>query len=140
MNHFNIQNAFTTARARGWDKTYWAIDIHGTILKPDYKKDSAKEFYPLAEEVLQMLSNRPDVCLILYTCSYPDEVNIYLDFFKEHNINFEYVNENPEASNNKHGYFQDKLYFNVLLEDKAGFVGDEDWILVKQEVESIPLL
>jgi hypothetical protein len=140
MNCFNIENAYRLARERGWDKAYWAIDIHGTMLKSDYKKDSDKEFYPMAKETLQMLSNRPDVCLILYTCSYPDEIKAYIEFFKGHDIHFHYANENPEAANNKHGYFQAKPYFNILLEDKAGFSGDEDWLSINETISKIPLL
>lgn len=140
MNLFNIENAFKIAKEREWDKTYWAVDIHGTMLKPDYKKDSDKEFYPLAKETLQILSARPDVCLLLYTCSYPDEISEYLSFFELHGIKFRYVNKNPEAADNKHGFFQDKPYFNVLLEDKAGFEGDTDWLPINQLIQTIPYL
>lgn len=125
--------AFEIKEARNWDKIYCAVDIHGTIVKPNYSKETLPtEFYKYAKEVLQDLSKRNDVVLILYTCSFPEEIEKYLEFFKEHEINFEYVNSNPEVENNTYGYFNDKFYFNILLEDKAGFDGETDWNLIQK--------
>ena len=116
---------------RNWDKTYWAVDIHGTILKPNYEAGNIpKEFYPYAKETLQYISQMKDVVLILYTCSHPHEIEEYFEFFKENSIEFKYVNENPEVKSNLEGYgcYDKKPYFNVLFEDKAGFSGEQDWV------------
>jgi hypothetical protein len=40
------------------------------------------------------------------------------------------VNKNPEVKSTTYGYYEDKPYFNVLFEDKAGFDATEDWFLV----------
>jgi len=115
---------------RNWDKTYWVFDIHGTILKPNYEYGNIpKEFYPLAKETLQMISEMKDVVMILYTCSHPHEIEQYIEYFKENNIHFDYINENPEITTNLEGYgnYDKKPYMNVLFEDKAGFNGDTDW-------------
>lgn len=117
---------------RGWDTLYYYFDIHETILKADYRRHSQKEFYPHAKEVLQYLSACDDIVLGLYTCSYPLEIERYIKFFKEHNIHFKYVNENPEAKNTKYGYYRDKPYFSVLFEDKAGFDAETDWLRLKE--------
>ena len=120
---------------RGWDKTYWVFDIHGTILKPNYEYGNIpKEFYPFAKETLQMISKMEDVVMILYTCSHPHEIEQYIECFKENDIHFDYVNENPEIPTNLEGYgnYDKKLYMNVLFEDKAGFDGDTDWGEVKK--------
>lgn len=131
-----IEYAINTAKTRNWEKTFWAFDIHGTILKPTYVAGKiTTEFYPLAKETLQMISKIPNICMILYTCSHPHEIVEYLDFFKKHDINFKYVNENPEVVDGAYGYYDDKFYFNVLLEDKAGFLSARDWPLVKDFVE-----
>ncbi len=109
-------------------RTYWAFDIHGTILRPNYKIDRiSKEFYPYAREVMQMISKRNDIVKILYTCSYPHEIEQYLEYFEELGIHFNYVNTNPDVVNGGYGYYKDKFYFNVLMDDKAGFDGDTDW-------------
>lgn len=71
-------NHFELIQKRGWDKVYYAFDIHGTILKPNYEYgNTPSEFYPYAKETLQFISSLPDVVMILYTCSHPHE---FLDF------------------------------------------------------------
>lgn len=123
-----IANCLRHARERGWSKTYWAFDIHGTILKPNFQRNAISTvFYPYAREAMQLLSRRTDVVRILYTCSYPDEIERYIEYFRSHDIHFDYVNENPEVDSGGYGYYADKFYFNVLFEDKAGFDGESDW-------------
>jgi hypothetical protein len=88
-----------------------------------------EEFYPYAKSALQLISNRPDIIMILWTCSYPNEIEKYVKFFKESNINFNHINENPGISSNmgNFGYYEQKFYFNVLFEDKSGFDPEIEW-------------
>lgn len=126
-----IENCLRTAKAKGWAKTYWAFDIHGTILKPNYKTNEiSTEFYPYAKEVFQKLNERKDIVKILYTCSYPHEIKQYLEYFAKYDIHFDYINQNPEIADGGYGYYKDKFYFNVLMDDKAGFDGEVDWKLI----------
>jgi hypothetical protein len=125
-----IKNYFNDKEKRGWDKGYFMFDIHGTILKPNYEYGNIpKEFYAFAKETLQMISKMEDVVMILYTCSHPHEIEQYIEYFKENDIHFDYINENPEIATNLEGYgnYDKKPYMNVLFEDKAGFDGDNDW-------------
>ncbi|MBL3656425.1 hypothetical protein [Fulvivirga sediminis] len=123
-----IKNAFVHAERKGWDRTYWAFDIHDTIIKPNWSAEEIPtEFYPLAKETLQIITKRKDVVSILYTCSHPHELENYLRFFEENDIFFDYINENPEVRSESYGYYENKPYFNVLFEDKAGFDPLEDW-------------
>jgi hypothetical protein len=131
-----IENAFRHAREKGWSKTYWAFDVHGTLLKPNNRRDViSTEFYPHAIEVMQMLTRRSDIIKILYTCSYPSEIDQYLELFRANGIHFHYVNTNPEIADGGYGYYKEKFYFNVLFEDKAGFSGEDDWPDVKRVLE-----
>jgi hypothetical protein len=133
-----IANCLMHARQKNWDRTFWAFDIHGTILKPNYRRDSiSTEFYPMAKEVMQMLSKRTDIVRILYTCSYPHEIEQYIEYFKNHGIHFDYINRNPEVADGGYGYYHDKFYFNVLMDDKAGFDGETDWIAIKKTLETL---
>lgn len=85
-------------KERGWEKLYYAVDIHDTVIKANYcNKELPQEFFPLAKEVLQSLSNRDDAVLILFTCSHTADIAQYLTFFARHEIHFDYVNENPEV-------------------------------------------
>jgi hypothetical protein len=123
-----IQRCLDDAKRKGWDKTYWAFDVHGTLLLPTYKTGVVStEFYPYAKETMQIISRRKDIIKILFTCSYPDEIVTYLDYFKKHNIHFDYVNKNPDVCAGAYGHYESKFYFNVLFEDKAGFDPLTDW-------------
>ena len=134
-----MQKAYDLAKERSWEKTYWAFDIHETIIIPNYKYgDIPTEFYPFAKEVMQTISNREDICLIMYTCSHPNEIKEYLKLFEENGIKFEYINRNPEVQSEGYGYYEDKLYFNVLFEDKTGFDANNDWINVKNKLAENP--
>lgn len=127
-----IEKTFINAKKRNWDQIYFYFDIHETILYPDYNNVDTLKFYEHAKEVLQYLSKRDDITIALYTCSYPKEIERYKEFFKNHNIEFKYVNNNPDAKNTLYGFYEDKPYFNVLFEDKAGFDAETDWLAVKE--------
>ena len=126
-----IKKAFAHKQRKGWEYSYWAIDLHETVIRPNWStKELPMDFYPLAKETLQLISRQEDIVLIMYTCSHPDEIAKYFRFFEEHDIHFKYANENPEVVNQAYGFYDKKPYFNVLLEDKAGFDPEEDWKLV----------
>lgn len=126
-----IENCFRLSKEKGWNRTYWAFDIHGTILKSTFQKGVVStEFYPYAKEVLQLLNTKKDIVKILYTCSYPHEIEEYTAYFATFGIHFDSINRNPEVTDGGYGYYQDKFYFNVLMDDKAGFDGETDWELI----------
>lgn len=123
-----IANCFSNARLKGWNKTYWAFDIHGTILKPTFRSGVVStEFYPYAKEVMQLISRQSNIVRILYTCSYPQEIADYVRYFEDQGIHFDYVNENPDICAGAYGHYERKFYFNVLFEDKSGFDPLTDW-------------
>ncbi|HPI82747.1 MAG TPA: hypothetical protein PK122_05970 [Candidatus Paceibacterota bacterium] len=125
-----IRKTFKVSFEKEWYNTYWAFDVHGTILKPTYDlNEDHMEFYPYAKEALQKISKRSDIIMILWTCSYPHEIQKYIEFFKNHGIHFHHINENPRISSNmgNFGYYEQKFYFNVLFEDKAGFQAESEW-------------
>lgn len=125
-----IDNMFDHAKKNEWFETYWAIDIHGVISKPDYRRKSKIiNYYPYAKETLQLLSDRDDVIMFLFTSSYPDEIKKYIEIFEKDGIKFNFINENPDikTENGYFGYYKYKPYYNVLLEDKAGFLPYKDW-------------
>ncbi|MCP4457070.1 MAG: hypothetical protein GY816_03435 [Cytophagales bacterium] len=128
-----INRAFETADERKWEKTYWALDIHDTILKPNWKSHQIPtDFYPCSKEALRLLSQREDVVLFLYTCSHPRDTDQYIELFKSYNIHIDYVNENPEIVNDDLGYYDKKPYFNVIIDDKAGFDPIIEWPMILQ--------
>jgi len=128
-------NHISAMERKGWEYTYWAFDLHSTIIKPNYEAGNIPtEMYPFALECLKAISDSEEVKMIMYTCSHPHEQKEYLELFEKNNINFDFINKNPEVKTEEggYGYYNDKPYFNVLFEDKAGFDGDTDWVLVKE--------
>ena len=128
-----IEKMFKHAFDKKWFLTYWAFDIHGVILKPNYIKNHYDaDFYPWAKETLQLLTKRKDIVMIMYTSSYPEEIEYYYKIFKENNIYFNYINENPEIDSLKgnFGHYDKKFYFNVLFEDKSGYDPLIEWEMV----------
>ena len=128
-NVFNFENSFKMLKDRNWEHFYLFVDIHATILYPDYGGLS-KKYYPYAKEMLKKLSKDKRIKLALYTCSYPNEIKEYIEFFEKDGIHFEYINKNPDVPNTRGGYFEDKPYMNILLDDKAGFVAEWDWYMI----------
>lgn len=125
-----IKKTFEVSHHKQWYETYWAFDIHGTLIKPTYDlNNQLVEYYPFAKEALQLLTERDDIKMILYTCSYPHEIEMYLREFEKDEIFFDHVNKNPGISSNmgNFGYYEEKFYFNVLFEDKAGFDPTTEW-------------
>ena len=123
-----IEDLFKLAIRKQWYHTYWAFDLHQTILKPDYKREGFScDFYPYALETLQILSKRDDIVMILYTATPPDIIKIYLKEFENKGIKFKYINCNPDVDDvRSFGYYKEKFYFNALFEDKSGF-NPKDW-------------
>lgn len=125
-----IDKMFKRAFEKKWYNTYWAFDIHGTILIPTFRKNNMDfKFYPWAKETLQLISKRKDIVMIMFTSSYPKEIIHYQKMFKNNNIHFDFINENPIIANNlgNFGFYENKFYFNVLFEDKSGFSPYEEW-------------
>ncbi len=128
-----IERSFKVSKARGHNKMYIAVDIHETMVTSNYIKGNiSTEFYKGAKETLQYLSKRKDVVLIMFTCSYQEEIEKYLEYFEFCGIDFKYCNENPEVKtgDDNHGNYDKKFYFNILLDDKAGFNVEEDWDII----------
>jgi hypothetical protein len=123
-----IHKAEKARERHQWDKTYWAIDLHETILVPNWTAGQIPtEFYPGAKEALQIMTDRKDICLFMFTCSHPEDTDAYETLFASHGIYFDYINENPEVTNTALGNYEKKPYYNVLLDDKAGFSPQRDW-------------
>jgi hypothetical protein len=125
-----IKKMFKHAEKKQWFETYWSLDIHGTISQPDYRKDVKEiRYYPYAKETLQLMSKRKDIVMILWSSSYPSEIEIYEKQFAKNDIIFNFVGENPDVSSAKgsFGFYEKKHYFNVLVDDKAGFNPERDW-------------
>lgn len=138
MNLFNIERSFRQMKERNWKCLYWCIDLHDTIIEGKYKlhNDNA-QIFPHATNVLKYLSDREDQKLILWTSSHDEPTSEILKTMKDKGIHFDYINCNPECINTDLCNFDKKFYFNILLDDKAGFDGQYDWYMIHLELRRI---
>ena len=129
----SFDNAYKDCIRKDWVYMYVFVDLHSTIIKPNYKAgEIPTEFYDGALEGLKLLNAAKDAKIIMYTCSHPHEIEEYERLFARHGIRFDFINENPEVKTTPQGYgcYDMKPYFNVLLDDKAGFNAELDWEVV----------
>ncbi len=138
----HIENVFTVYKPkRKWDKIYWLVDVHGTIIPSTWNSNyCGYEFINDAcKEVLRWISNTPDQNLILWTSSYPSEVALIIGWLENNGINVDYFNCNPAEKNTEYADFFHKPYFNILLDDKAGFDPETEWEMVKNTLKQLKL-
>ena len=114
-------------RRRNWEHIYVLVDIHDTIFKACYHEKEEHKWYPFAKEALQLMSYARNIKLILWTSSYREAIDEYLEYFKANSISFDMVNSNSETTNNELSCFDEKTYFNVGIDDKFGFDAETDW-------------
>lgn len=140
MNICNIRKAFELKKERGWDRIYFCIDLHGTIIPSGKTVDDIQEdltFYPYAEEVLTNLTNNKGIVLILWSSIPSGRVFNVNGWLNRHEIYFDYFNSNPEVTNTIRSEFDQKFYFNVCIDDRAGFEPETDWKAIKDELIAI---
>lgn len=128
-NTFNIENVFRLKKERNWHTIYFAVDLHGTLIKPGHDRC---DFYTDAIAVVKWINRRSDCKIILWTSSHQPEVNSFLYECSRNEIHMDFINENPLETDSAKACFVSKFYFNILLDDKAGFCGDCDWTRIKQ--------
>lgn len=138
MNVFNIERTYKDMARRGWDTIYVCVDVHDVILEGKYNRHNVgAEYMPNALRVLKQWTARTDVRLILWSSSHDDATQSVLSGLIQKGIKFDFINSNPECPNTDLCRFDEKFYFNILLDDKAGFEGETDWHLIETELKRI---
>ena len=136
MNLCNIKQTFADYKTKGWDRIYVLVDVHNTIT-PAGQHDSFEFINPVCKEVLQWFSKRPEIKLILWTSSYPEETDRLTHWLLDNRIFVSYINANPEAKDTERAYFGEKFYYNIVIDDRAGFEPCSDWSAIKTLLTSI---
>ena len=125
-----FKQAYLDKERKSFEKIYVLVDLHGTVIKPNYTFGKVPtDFYTYAIEAMQIMSKQKDICLIMYTCSHPEEIKQYVALFEANKVHFDFINENPEVVSEPNGYgcYDKKLYMNLILDDKAGFEAEKEW-------------
>ena len=132
MNLFNIVKSHKNRLRKGYPRWFWAIDLHDTIFRADYRPGSSGgDYFPGAKETLQLLSADSTIMIILYSSSPQEAIDQAVTRLAEDQIQINYVNENPRVKEGK--LFSKKFFMDVLLDDKAGFDAEHDWFAVQSE-------
>lgn len=122
-----ISRAYNVAMERDHEMIFWCVDLHGTVLESNYSSDSftflnAKETVP----ALQAISALPETRIILWSGITDGDRDQVVKLFTENGIRVDWVNENPAVPSSGTGNFEQKFYFSILVDDKAGFC-PTDW-------------
>jgi len=122
-----ISRAYNVAMERGHEMIFWCIDLHGTVLESNYSSDSftflnANETVP----ALQAISALPETRIILWSGITDADRDQVVKLFTDNGIRVDWVNENPAVPSSGTGNFEQKFYFSILVDDKAGFC-PTDW-------------
>ena len=126
----SFETAFKRMKEKGWDKIYILVDIHDTVFEATYSKDEYYRWLPYAKEALHLMSINPRISLILWSSSYTDAIEKYINTFEKSKIHFDMVNVNKETEDNELSCFAQKTYFNVGIDDKFGFDARVDWEMI----------
>ena len=123
-----FKNANIRKVEKGWDTLYILLDIHATVMKPNWEGVSV-EFYPHCIEALQEISKDPTYKIIMWTCSKEEDRNHYKKLLEDKGIPIYAINSNPDTEGVLNwGDYSQKLYCNILLDDKAGFDAETEWV------------
>ena len=126
----SFETAFKRMKEKGWDKIYILVDIHDTVFEATYSKDEYYRWFPYAKEALHLMSINPRISLILWSSSYTDAIEKYINTFEKSKIHFDMVNVDKETEDNELSCFAQKTYFNVGIDDKFGFDARVDWEMI----------
>ena len=122
-----IEKVFNGLNNGSFKCIYIMVDVHNTILKSTFDKKETFEYFPYAKETLQLLSEKENIKLIMWTSSYDEKIQMYLKHFEENGIIFNFVNENKEYGNVSFACFDTKFYYDIGIDDKFGFDAEHDW-------------
>ena len=123
-----IRKTYALKEQRRWDRIYWCIDLHDVIIEGKYNKyNEGRELAPFCADVFQILRSHDENCTILWTSSHGGPIMDMRNWLSDRGVTFDYINANPECADNELCAFDRKFYFNICLEDKAGFSWREDW-------------
>ncbi len=126
-----IQAAELKKKERGYEFIYWCIDVHGVILTPTYDLYNRNaQYYTYALETLKVISDDPANKIIIWTSSHEGAAHSVIDGLKDHDIHVRYLNCNKDYDKTDLCDFTYKFYFDILLDDKAGFEAETDWKVI----------
>ena len=132
-----IEQTYELQRSKKWNKLYWIIDLHDTVISGTHNKfNEGAILYPYAKQTLDYLHDHEIHQTILWTSSHDDAID---DVLKHFDLRFNYLHSNPECPSTELCNFDRKLYFNFILDDKALFDPVNDWYEILSTLHMLDL-
>lgn len=131
-----LRSAYKKTNARGWDKVFWALDLHDTCFRSTYEKFTYEWYNEHVQEALLRLTALPETHLILWSSVFHEEKPHILKFFADAGIRVSGFNENPLQPSNETSCFDEKFYMSVIIDDKAGF-DPAEWAEIPDLVDQL---
>lgn len=129
-----IAAAYEKTSERKWDRVYWAVDLHGTCMKSTYIPFTYEWLSEDIKAALVKISKFKETNLILWSSVSEEEKPHILKFFADAGIKVLAFNENPLEEGTDTCHVDEKFYFSILVDDKAGFCPSE-WLAIPAVVE-----
>lgn len=127
---FSIEKAYRLFKEKNWNTIYWAIDLHETCINPKSIDSNLSWVNEDAKKCLQLISSLEESSIILWSSSYQDYLTKVKNWMESQDINIAYINKNLSEYNSEYTCFNSKFYFNILIDDKAGFNPGTDWRII----------
>lgn len=109
-----------------------AIDFDGTIVSENHPKIGP--LLPYAKEVINKLYAAGHY-IIIWSCRTGKEARDTVDFLNDEGIRFHAFNEGHPANIAKYGFEGRKIYYDILIDDKAlWFVSD--WKMIEMQINA----
>lgn len=121
-----IDRAYRVSQERGWDRIYWSLDLHGTVLEGNYIPGEYQWLSPEIPEILKRISEFDETHFIIWTSMHQHEMPAIRRLFADAGVSIFAVNDNPNEKSTTTGCFDQKFYTSIIVDDKAGF-DPNDW-------------
>lgn len=104
--------------------------MHGVCLRSSYKAGEYEWINNDVVPALKEIMRCPHSKIILWSSCYEHEQEKIIKFFNDSGVQVDFFNENPMFANTEYGCFDQKFYFSILIDDKAGFDPDTEWKMI----------
>lgn len=108
---------------------YIAVDFDGTITNHDAVYPAVGSLRDGAKEALRYFKNN-DCVLMLWTCRENKELDMAMEFLKENNLEFDFINENCPERIKLYNSDCRKIGCDVFIDDKNYNTIDVNWHVI----------
>ena len=124
-----VKNAYDK-HSEKYPHIFWKIDLHGVCLRSSYQSGEYEWINDQVVPALKEIMKCPHSKIILWSSCYDHEQQKIIEFFNKSGVRVDFFNENPMFANTEYGCFDQKFYFSILIDDKAGFDPDTEWKMI----------